>query len=154
MNRWITLREVIIPIRSFESGRFRRQRDTGISSVTYNPRWFKGGTSALTKTPSSPAVAVTLGDPAGIGAELVAKLLARSDVTDQATVVLVALAGALVIGLATALHDRANELQTGIHEGGRRPVRFERQSVRQRLRQALLHGHWQVEAVLDVMFLT
>jgi 4-hydroxythreonine-4-phosphate dehydrogenase len=44
----------------------------------------------LTKTPSSPAVAVTLGDPAGIGAELVAKLLARSDVTDQATVVLVA----------------------------------------------------------------
>ena len=36
-----------------------------------------------------------------------------------ATVVLVALAGALVIGLATAFHDRTKELQTGIHEGGR-----------------------------------
>lgn len=36
-----------------------------------------------------PVVAVTLGDPAGIGPELVAKLMARRDVTDQATVVLV-----------------------------------------------------------------
>jgi 4-hydroxythreonine-4-phosphate dehydrogenase len=35
-----------------------------------------------------PVVAVTLGDPAGIGAELVAKLLARGDVLSQAKVVL------------------------------------------------------------------
>lgn len=36
-----------------------------------------------------PTVALTLGDPAGIGAELIAKLLSRQDVLDQANVVLV-----------------------------------------------------------------
>jgi 4-hydroxythreonine-4-phosphate dehydrogenase len=36
-----------------------------------------------------PAVALTLGDPAGIGPELIAKLLARRDVIEQAKVVLV-----------------------------------------------------------------
>jgi len=36
-----------------------------------------------------------------------------------ATVVLVALAGALAIGLATAFHEKTKELQTSIHEGGR-----------------------------------
>ncbi|MBV9764820.1 MAG: ABC transporter permease [Acidobacteriaceae bacterium] len=35
------------------------------------------------------------------------------------TVVLVAIAGALAIGLATAFHENTNELQTFIHEGGR-----------------------------------
>ncbi|HET6219395.1 MAG TPA: hypothetical protein VFE27_20400, partial [Acidobacteriaceae bacterium] len=37
-----------------------------------------------------PTVALTLGDPAGIGPELIAKLLARRDVVEQANVVLVA----------------------------------------------------------------
>ena len=37
---------------------------------------------------SKPTVALTLGDPAGIGPELVAKLLARRDVTERAKVVL------------------------------------------------------------------
>ena len=36
-----------------------------------------------------PAVALTLGDPAGIGPELIAKLLARRDVVERAKVVLV-----------------------------------------------------------------
>jgi 4-hydroxythreonine-4-phosphate dehydrogenase len=36
-----------------------------------------------------PTVALTLGDPAGIGPELIAKLLARGDVTERARVVLV-----------------------------------------------------------------
>jgi putative ABC transport system permease protein len=36
-----------------------------------------------------------------------------------ATVVLVALAGALVMGLTTAFHENTKELQTSIHEGGR-----------------------------------
>ncbi len=37
-----------------------------------------------------PTVALTLGDPAGIGPELIAKLLARRDVVEQANVILVA----------------------------------------------------------------
>ena len=37
-----------------------------------------------------PTVALTLGDPAGIGPELIAKLLARRDVVEQAKVILVA----------------------------------------------------------------
>ena len=36
-----------------------------------------------------------------------------------ATVILVALAGAIAIGLATALHENTKELQTSIHEAGR-----------------------------------
>ncbi|MDM0077921.1 4-hydroxythreonine-4-phosphate dehydrogenase PdxA [Variovorax sp. J2P1-59] len=40
-------------------------------------------------TPILPVVAVTLGDPAGIGAELIARLLARSEATALANVVLV-----------------------------------------------------------------
>ena len=36
-----------------------------------------------------PAVALTLGDPAGIGPELIAKLIARRDVVERAKVVLV-----------------------------------------------------------------
>jgi 4-hydroxythreonine-4-phosphate dehydrogenase len=36
-----------------------------------------------------PVVALTLGDPAGIGAELIAKLLARNEIVEQAKVVLV-----------------------------------------------------------------
>jgi 4-hydroxythreonine-4-phosphate dehydrogenase len=36
-----------------------------------------------------PTVALTLGDPAGIGPELMAKLLSRHDVIDRAKVVLV-----------------------------------------------------------------
>lgn len=39
--------------------------------------------------PSRPAVAVTLGDPAGIGPELVAKLAGRGELTRQANVVVV-----------------------------------------------------------------
>jgi 4-hydroxythreonine-4-phosphate dehydrogenase len=39
---------------------------------------------------AKPTVAVTLGDPAGIGPELMAKLLARGDVIERAKVVLVA----------------------------------------------------------------
>ena len=35
-----------------------------------------------------PVVALTLGDPAGIGAELIARLLARKDLMAQANVVL------------------------------------------------------------------
>jgi 4-hydroxythreonine-4-phosphate dehydrogenase len=42
-----------------------------------------------TSNPPLPVVALTLGDPAGIGAELVARLLARDDTTTQANVVLV-----------------------------------------------------------------
>ncbi len=38
---------------------------------------------------SSPVVALTLGDPAGIGPELIARLLARADLMTQANVVLV-----------------------------------------------------------------
>lgn len=41
------------------------------------------------------------------------------DWTLVATVVLVALAGALAMGLATAFHERTRELQISIHEGGR-----------------------------------
>jgi len=40
-------------------------------------------------TTSLPVVALTLGDPAGIGAELIARLLARSDATRHANVVLI-----------------------------------------------------------------
>lgn len=36
-----------------------------------------------------PVVALTLGDPAGIGAELIAKLLARPDATSRANLVLI-----------------------------------------------------------------
>ena len=36
-----------------------------------------------------PVVALTLGDPAGIGAELIARLLARPDATADANVVLI-----------------------------------------------------------------
>ncbi|MBN3799797.1 4-hydroxythreonine-4-phosphate dehydrogenase PdxA, partial [Burkholderia sp. Ac-20392] len=36
-----------------------------------------------------PVVALTLGDPAGIGAELIAKLLARPDATAHANLVLI-----------------------------------------------------------------
>jgi 4-hydroxythreonine-4-phosphate dehydrogenase len=39
--------------------------------------------------PERPTVALTLGDPAGIGPELMAKLLARREVIEQAKVVLV-----------------------------------------------------------------
>src|SRR5579859_311177 len=42
-----------------------------------------------TKPAQKPTVALTLGDPAGIGPELMAKLLGRHDVVGQATVVLV-----------------------------------------------------------------
>jgi len=38
---------------------------------------------------NQPVVAVTLGDPAGIGPELIARLLARSDISNSANVVLV-----------------------------------------------------------------
>src|ERR1700724_1058766 len=38
---------------------------------------------------ANPTVALTLGDPAGIGPELMAKLLARRDVIEHAKVVLV-----------------------------------------------------------------
>ena len=41
------------------------------------------------KVSQKPTVALTLGDPAGIGPELMAKLLDRGDVIDQAKVVLV-----------------------------------------------------------------
>jgi 4-hydroxythreonine-4-phosphate dehydrogenase len=41
------------------------------------------------KPSEKPAVVITLGDPAGIGPELIAKLLARQDVVARATVVLV-----------------------------------------------------------------
>jgi 4-hydroxythreonine-4-phosphate dehydrogenase len=41
------------------------------------------------KPSQKPTVALTLGDPAGIGPELMAKLLARGDVIDRANVVLV-----------------------------------------------------------------
>jgi len=40
-------------------------------------------------TTSLPVVALTLGDPAGIGAELIAKLLSRSDLVSQANVALI-----------------------------------------------------------------
>ena len=38
---------------------------------------------------SLPVVALTLGDPAGIGAELIARLLSRPEATQQANVVLI-----------------------------------------------------------------
>ncbi|HTZ58529.1 MAG TPA: 4-hydroxythreonine-4-phosphate dehydrogenase PdxA [Acidobacteriaceae bacterium] len=43
----------------------------------------------MATTSEKPVVALTLGDPAGIGSELIAKLLARRDVLDHAKVVLV-----------------------------------------------------------------
>ncbi|MEY4507789.1 MAG: hypothetical protein RL297_2367 [Pseudomonadota bacterium] len=43
----------------------------------------------LTSPPPRPVVALTLGDPAGIGPELIAKLLAKPDVCSRANVVLV-----------------------------------------------------------------
>src|ERR1700761_8066585 len=44
---------------------------------------------SLTKDLTKPAVALTLGDPAGIGSELMAKLLVRHDLLKRANVVLV-----------------------------------------------------------------
>ena len=49
-----------------------------------------------------PTVALTLGDPAGIGPELMAKLLARHDVIDRAKVVLVGDTWLWEVGQATA----------------------------------------------------
>jgi 4-hydroxythreonine-4-phosphate dehydrogenase len=43
----------------------------------------------MTETKQRPVVAITLGDPAGIGPELVARLLARQDLMAEANVVLV-----------------------------------------------------------------
>jgi 4-hydroxythreonine-4-phosphate dehydrogenase len=43
----------------------------------------------MTSASSLPVVALTLGDPAGIGPELIAKLLARSDAATQANIVLI-----------------------------------------------------------------
>ena len=43
----------------------------------------------MTGTPHLPVVALTLGDPAGIGPELIAKLLARPDATSRANIVLI-----------------------------------------------------------------
>ncbi|WP_105132109.1 4-hydroxythreonine-4-phosphate dehydrogenase PdxA [Burkholderia sp. BE12] len=43
----------------------------------------------MTPAASLPVVALTLGDPAGIGAELIAKLLARPDATARANLVLI-----------------------------------------------------------------
>jgi 4-hydroxythreonine-4-phosphate dehydrogenase len=40
-------------------------------------------------TPEKPVVALTLGDPAGIGAELIARLLAKPEATQKANIVLV-----------------------------------------------------------------
>jgi len=39
--------------------------------------------------PAQPVIALTLGDPAGIGAELIARLLARPDITQHANIVLI-----------------------------------------------------------------
>ncbi|MBT2300704.1 4-hydroxythreonine-4-phosphate dehydrogenase PdxA [Variovorax paradoxus] len=43
----------------------------------------------MTNTPSLPVVALTLGDPAGIGAELIAKLLAKPEAAALANIVLI-----------------------------------------------------------------
>lgn len=43
----------------------------------------------MTTAAALPVVALTLGDPAGIGAELIAKLLARPDATSRANLVLI-----------------------------------------------------------------
>jgi 4-hydroxythreonine-4-phosphate dehydrogenase len=43
----------------------------------------------MTRTTDKPVVALTLGDPAGIGPELIARLLARPETTQQANVVLI-----------------------------------------------------------------
>ena len=43
----------------------------------------------MTHTPSLPVVALTLGDPAGIGAELIARLLAKPEATALANIVLI-----------------------------------------------------------------
>ncbi|HEY9270419.1 MAG TPA: 4-hydroxythreonine-4-phosphate dehydrogenase PdxA, partial [Achromobacter sp.] len=40
-------------------------------------------------TQQKPVIALTLGDPAGIGAELIARLLARPEATQRANIVLV-----------------------------------------------------------------
>ena len=58
-------------------------------------------------TSQKPTVAITLGDPAGIGPELIAKLLARRDLVDRANVVLVGDAwvweqGQAIAGVRTA----------------------------------------------------
>jgi 4-hydroxythreonine-4-phosphate dehydrogenase len=70
-----------------------------------------------------PVVALTLGDPAGIGAELIAKLLVRPDVIAQATVVLVgdpwlwdegqAIAGVQVPTRIIARFDKARSQPSG-----------------------------------------
>ena len=43
----------------------------------------------MTASPNLPVVALTLGDPAGIGAELIARLLARPEATSHANIVLI-----------------------------------------------------------------
>jgi 4-hydroxythreonine-4-phosphate dehydrogenase len=45
--------------------------------------------ATLTTSTPRPVVALTLGDPAGIGPELIAKLLTKADVCNQANIVLV-----------------------------------------------------------------
>lgn len=47
------------------------------------------GSRGMTSTSSLPIVALTLGDPAGIGPELIAKLLARPDATMHANIVVI-----------------------------------------------------------------
>jgi 4-hydroxythreonine-4-phosphate dehydrogenase len=70
-----------------------------------------------------PAVALTLGDPAGIGSELMAKLLARSGVIEHAKVVLVgdawlweegqAIAGVSVTTRAVSEFDQVRSFPAG-----------------------------------------
>ncbi|MDR3439821.1 4-hydroxythreonine-4-phosphate dehydrogenase PdxA [Telmatospirillum sp.] len=65
-------------------------KDDGLlisSSSMTPPR--EGAKKEMVTNTQKPTVALTLGDPAGIGAELIAKLLARSDVARQADIVLV-----------------------------------------------------------------
>jgi 4-hydroxythreonine-4-phosphate dehydrogenase len=70
----------------------------------------------------TPTVALTLGDPAGIGPELMAKLLARSDVIERAKVVLVGDAWLWEEGQAIAGVSVATQTVGGFDQVGASPA--------------------------------
>lgn len=83
---------------------------------------------------SKPIVALTLGDPAGIGSELVAKLLARREQIERATVVLVGDAwlweqGQAIAGMRTATHT-IDGFEQARSSSGQSPLFLPVESVR------------------------
>jgi 4-hydroxythreonine-4-phosphate dehydrogenase len=106
---------------------------------------------------TAPVVALTLGDPAGIGPELIARLLARPDVTAQANVVLVGdrwlwEAGQRVAGVDVACDPVASLAEVRGRPPGARPALLAIDTVRReavRLSEAGAAGGASVLAVLN-----